>query len=634
VRRWFWRRRRAGSATGRPPQTSGPARSGSDGSARPGAGGTRGVDTGRSGDDLLSRFGKTCPVCGAGLGLPPDRDSHTGRFTLPPGFRLEVGPADRENRQPWRVSTLGVTFPPAASTDPAFSDREIDYVYLLCGGGHIFPDAAPVFRADALLPDDARQHIDGWNMVAALGAPASGKTYLLLRMLNQNLDNTENLEPRDDDAQVRVYQLNPLEEIPLAVRNRMYGDTLSAGHAIPATNMDSQGTPAGILGVELPDALDAIKDIIGKTVLDGQRRAREWGTGFRQPLVLRTTSRGRRTWTGVADLPGELFAPDTTVPRERVKLRAYDALVWVVDPVVAAPALDRLAEDSLDVEASYHRILDGSLRPGTTAAAGRERVRTNRDQIQVEIGRHLTRVDGIFTVDQGASLRMLVAITKCDIIHAALGKKRLGDLGEPGVVNRGVTTFLAFLTNRWGRGEVEADPASTYLLDYLWGGAATDPAVRRRRSQQVATGFLEHYSAQEAFWNLAHLGNRDHVVIGGGDDLAIQQIRLEVPSIGDHLDSSLLPGSAHQILLRDLVMSAVGCGLSYGLGHEAAIFRALNERWQQLRFFLCSPLATVPMSTEDELLSPLESTARFPKAHDRSAALTQLLLAAIGKARG
>jgi hypothetical protein len=80
-------------------------------------------------------------------------------------------------------------------------------------------------------------------------------------------------------------------------------------------------------------------------------------------------------------------------------------------------------------------------------------------------------------------------------------------------------------------------------------------------------------------------------------------------------------------------MSAVGCGLAYGLGQQSALFRMHREPWITLRFFLCSPLATVPIAVDDIRLKPLNPRDRFPRVDDRAAALTQLLLAVLGRAR-
>lgn len=587
--------------------------------------------------DVGERFGHTCPVCGGVLGAPVERNQRR-QFVVPPSLRLEVGPPDSERRYPWRVRALDGRFRPMESVQPPFNPHEVDYVYLLCGGGHIFPDASPLFRRGTRSDTAPRQHVDAWNMVAAIGAPASGKTYLLLRTLHQSLDNPENWEPDHDDGRVRLYQLSPLEQVPLTARTTQYTQTVASGLPILPTLTDFRGLPAGILKEEMPDALDAIREMIKGTVVDGERQAQAWGEGFRQPLVLRTASRGRRTWTGVADLPGELFKIDTVVPRERVTLRAYDALVWVVDPVVAADAIDGLADDGLDADTSYGDVLDGSLRPGTTAEAGREVVRITRDDIQSDIGRSLTLLDGEMAIEVGAALQLLVAVSKCDMIHAALRKgtvreKRLEDLAVPGTVARGVMGYLWQVTNRWAAGRMDADEETAALLRYLRGGEAVEREVRRRRIEQVADALLTHFSRPEKFWNLVHGGRPDQLDVPGSPDAALRPRRVRVPSIGEHLEQALRPGSAYRVLLRDLVMSAVGCGVAYGLGQEDALFRMLREEWQNIRFFLCSPLGTVPRATGDGRLSPLEPGARFPRIHGQSAALTQLLLAMLGKAR-
>lgn len=580
---------------------------------------------------MIDRFGRTCPVCDAPLGAPPVIDGPSGRFVLPPCFRLEVGTADRLNRYPWRLSVVGGDFPVPRSTEPVFNPLEIEYVYLLCGGGHIFPDAAPVLhrrRGEG----EARHSIHEWNMVAALGAPASGKTYLLLRMLHQNLDNPDNILLGDEEGRVRQYQLSPLEQIPMSDRAGMYAQTLATGDAIEPTMTNRRGQPEGILSEQLPDALDAIKDMIRRTVVDGRERAEIWGTRFRQPLVMRTEARGRRTWTGVADLPGELFDPDDPAPRERVKLRDYDALVWVVDPVVAAGPMDRFTEDNLAVDSSYDAILDGSLRPGTIAAGGSALVRTNRDHIQTEIGRRLTLLDADVVADQGAGVQVLVTVTKCDLIRAALAKKNLDELGAPGSVGRGAAGYLAVLTDRHVNGRIQVDPLAVPLLQYLYAGDAVERTVREQRMRQVADGLIRHYSDPDAFWRLVETGEVERVDIPSGTDPACRQQTIIVPSIGTHLDHGLRRDAILQVPLRDVVMSALGCGVAYGLGHEQALYRLLREEWIRLRFFLSSPLGTVPLGAQG-LLKPLEVQARFPRLGDRSAALSQLLLAALGKAR-
>ncbi|WP_433719691.1 hypothetical protein ACQP2Y_33140 [Actinoplanes sp. CA-051413] len=584
-------------------------------------------------EDPTSRFGSTCPVCRQLLGAAqPPLDPETGRFMMPPSFRLEVGAPDGRNGMPWRVTMLAGNYRPAESLDPAFNQHEVDFVYLLCGGGHIFPDATPVFRAGpARRPDEARQNIDEWNMVAAMGAPASGKTYLLVRTLKQNLDNLTRWDAQDDPGRIRLRKLSPLEELPLTSRISKYNDTRQTGEAIQPTGTDGQATPAGMLQDQLRDALAAIQELVRRTVVDGERRAQQWGKQFRQPLVVRTDSAGRRTWTGVADLPGELFDEHGTNRREAGMLRSFDALLWVVDPAVAPNAPEWMATESV---AEERLLLDGSLRPGTVKASGADIVRGNRESIQDDIGLQITMVDGLFATNEGRPLQMLVAISKCDLIRAALEKPGLDlrDIGAPGEVERGTATYLSVAMDRWSRG-AGADPGATQLLTYIWGAHNPEPAVRQRRAVQVARGLLDHFSQPEEFWKLVHVGTDNEVSIPRGDMTSEVPQHVRVPSIDEHLDSALQPGSGALILLRDLIMSAVGCGLAYGLGQQSALFRMHREPWITLRFFLCSPLATVPIAVDDIRLKPLNPRDRFPRVDDRAAALTQLLLAVLGRAR-
>jgi hypothetical protein len=366
--------------------------------------------------------------------------------------------------------------------------------------------------------------------------------------------------------------------------------------------------------------------------VDGDRRAQQWGKQFRQPLVLRTDSGGRRTWTGVADLPGELFDERGINRREAGMLRSFDALLWVVDPAVAPNATQWMATGSA---AEERLLLDGSLRPGTVNAYGADVVRGNRETIQDDIGQQLTMVDGLFATDEGRPLQMLVAVTKCDLIHAALEKPGidLRDLGAPGDVERGVAAYLSAAAERLSRGAAQADPQAEQVLGYLWSARSTARPVRQRRAEQVARGLLDHFSQPGEFWKLVHTGADNEVSIPAGGSLTEVPQHIRVPSIDEHLDSALQPGSGGLILLRDLVMSAVGCGLAYGLGQQSALFRMHREPWITLRFFLCSPLATVPIAVDDIRLKPLDPRDRFPRVDDRAAALTQLLLAVLGRAR-
>ncbi|MBM2622039.1 hypothetical protein JIG36_41705 [Actinoplanes sp. LDG1-06] len=585
-------------------------------------------------DDLTKRFGTVCPVCGSSLGVDePEIDEESDRFVRPPSFRLEVGAADKQNqhRHPWRVTMLAGNFPPAESTGPRFNPHDVEFVYLLCGDGHVFPDETPAFRAGAHRGGDARQRVDDFNMVAAVGSPASGKTYLLIRTLSQNLDILTHTDDDDDVGRIRSRELSPLEALPTANRVEHFNETRYSGTAIAPTSTGNASYPSGIMEEEFPDALHAIQALIEKTVLDGRRRAEDWGTGFRQPLVLRTDSDDHRTWTGVADLPGELFMPNAVNRREAGKLSAFDALVWVVDPAVAPRAMDWIAVDPGTDEQAQ---LDGSLRPGTSGPAGTDVVRINREQIQDTIGRRITVIDGPFARNEGRALQMLVAVSKCDLIHAALSKSglHLTDLGTPGQVQRGAARYLSFALNRWMKELAGADPDAARLFGYLRGSANAAASGRRLRIEQVARGLLDHYSQEAEFWKLLHWGTDSHIKIQATSNAELPQ-QIRVPTLDEHLDSARRPGSAGEFLIRDLVMSTVGCGIAYALNQETALLRMQQEPWIELRFFLCSPLTTVPVAVDNLHLKPLDPRDRFPPVDDRAAGLTQLLLALLERAR-
>ncbi|MFF5233231.1 caspase domain-containing protein [Dactylosporangium sp. NPDC000521] len=529
----------------------------------------------------------TCPICGAALDAPGRRDPQAGRYDAPPSFLLEVGARDHSGEFAWRVTAPGTSLPPAVSVRPAFVESEVEYTYRLCADGHIFPHT----------PSSGRHRIDRWNMTAVVGIVAGGKTYLLVRMLNQHLTDTENIFPRADARPLQRFQLSPLEHHSLTRRYEEYTQTLREGRPISPTSAEDN-RPARLLQELLPDALDAIREVIRRTVVDGARRAERWGLGRRQPYVIRTGSAGVQTWNGFDNLPGELFAAGG---HESDVLRGYDTLIWAIDPAVAADALDPLLKDGAD------DVLDGSLRPGTTAAVGSALVRSERRRTEHDIGSSLTLAAG------GADV--LVAITKCDLIHAALRRSsNLEDLGRRGSVRRGVAAYLATAGSR-----------NAQLSDHLLAGR---PGYEQR-VYQVADGLLAHYSRDDAFWGLIEEGLRDVVDVPG--------LRIDVDSIGEHLDRS--EDEPDALLIRDLVLSAVGCGIAFGLGHETTIMSLLRGG-RRVQLFPCSALGTVPAArsagsglAEMFRLEPLEPGARFPEAADRSAALTQLLLAALRRAR-
>jgi hypothetical protein len=210
---------------------------------------------------------------------------------------------------------------------------------------------------------------------------------------------------------------------------------------------------------------------------------------------------------------------------------------------------------------------------------------------------------------------------------------RLTDLGPPDQVQRGAAAYLSFALDRWSKGLVGADPEVERIFKYLYGGSQSSEDGRRRRTVQIARGLLNHYSAEGEFWGLVHSGDRVSQVDVPAESIAEHPQRIVVPTLDQHLAAARRPGSAREILTRDLAMSSVGCGIAYALNQEAALFRMHREPWMTLRFFLCSPLTTVPVAVDESRLRPLNPDDGFPSVGERAAGPTQLLLALLERAR-
>ncbi len=502
------------------------------------------------------------------------------------------------------------------------------FEYLLCGSGHIFPSDTPIYHSGRR--QQPTKPAESWDMVAAVGPTGSGKTYLLLRALRQSLMNERFYGASDPDRMHRV-ELTPLEEVPMRVRGSQYSRTLSEGAPIPATNLNLEGTPYGIRRDLMPDLVDEIQRMIRETDVDGPAHAQTWGRGSRQPLVMRTATRGASIWTGVADLPGELFTEDNEFRPENTNLRLYDALVWVVNLVIADGG-DGIIRNSA-IGHSYAEVMDGNLRPGSLATVDADGVRAERNQVQLRLGELLAGYRGKWTAERSTTQSLAVAVNKCDLIHASLDGS-CAEWKEDGTVHLGVVKYLMETATRLSRSQRTADPDATALLNLILGDDNAQEEWRIERARAVAVDLLRHYAEPQRFWNLVHVGDEDQV--HGDTGRGRFPWALRVPSIGEHLDTSLKADTGAKLLARDLVMSALGSGIVCGLGHVDAVHTILSKDNVDLRFFLCSPLATVPVATQSAghaALAPLDPEKTFSRVNDRSAALTQLLMVMLGKAR-
>ena len=449
------------------------------------------------------RFGRFCPVCGGLLGKPAGQDFEAGLYRQLPALRLEVQTSIHRGQFYWRLSYVdGNPFQSTSDVPPT----DTVFEYLLCGSGHIFPSDTPIYHSGRR--QQPTKPAESWNMVAAVGPTGSGKTYLLLRALRQSLMNERFYGASDPDRMHRV-ELTPLEEVPMRVRGSQYSRTLSEGAPIPATNLNLEGTPYGILRDLMPDLVDEIQRMIRETVVDGPAHAQTWGRGSRQPLVMRTATRGASIWTGVADLPGELFTEDNEFRPENTNLRLYDALVWVVDPVIADGG-DGIIRNSA-IGHSYAEVMDGNLRPGSLATVDADGVRAERNQVQLRLGELLAGYGGKWTAERSTTQSLAVAVNKCDLIHASLDGSLPAEWKEDGTVHLGVVKYLMETATRLSRGQRTADPDATALLNLILGDHNAQEEWRIERARAVAVDLLRHYAEPERFWNLVHVGDEDQV---------------------------------------------------------------------------------------------------------------------------
>jgi hypothetical protein len=582
---------------------------------------------------------------------------------LPPSLRLEIAGDPRErSTMTWRLSVVGKRSKRYQRTSVAGENRPdpfldgqlataepvavrgefvanyVEYVYLLCGNGHYFleEDRTPTGEDLSLW----RQHA----FVAALGPVASGKSYLLVRALNQPLAPQGNDYP-DAERMLRVERVgldDPLEPVPIRTLQEHYEKTWLSDTPIPATARE-ESAPGAILSLLVADEVrEAAKALQRQVMVHDRPPYDQWGETIRQPIFLRTRKAGRPVLTCVADLSGELFdrEGDTYVGLRTLPMAKHcSELVWVIDPFSSGGRFEEFLSTAVPDADEYARIVEGSARPDETRAADPDELKRalrDRDVINDSLGNDFVLDVGKFASPLGGTLYNLITITKCDLVERALRTCRLADLGNPGDVLEGIVCYLGYVIDR--RYPVLAAPAVQDIIGYMQVGAFDGPArdtAQRRRVGQLATALMDHYSAPDRFWNLTHGGGAETVELTNPGLVAeLDECAVTVPSLDVHLASSMQPDGGSLLQMRDLVMSALGCGLMYGLGHRSRVVSLLGQRWRDVRFFLCSPLGTVPSYVPATTsfadgravrMMPSDS-GRYPKAEEPSAGLTQLQL--------
>lgn len=562
---------------------------------------------------MTDRNDRRCPACDSDFEVPysPPVDG----VWRTPSLRLELA-GNKEGDLRWRLSLfddpLGRTWP-----CPDFRANDVNAVYHMCGDGHLFLRG---IRMPGVRTSDWQAHHT--DVLATVGGVAAGKSNLMLRTLRQLLT-VGGLEARAD-ATVEHYEAHWLEEVPMTYLVRAYNQMLDEGLPIGPTTIQS------MLPVEI------LADRVGNGVLAGVFRAYteicqdpslvnadEWGQRVRQPIIRRFEIGGHRVMLGVADMPGEQFVGDRGVADHESAQRLgalsnYGSLVWVIDPVVCsgfAPFLP--AEDP-----------DASMRPERNLEIAR--ARRGRRGVQAALAESLSAAGSRILANINTQVRLNFCVSKADLIHGALrAGGRLTDIGARGAVVEGATEYLLSVAKRAGeRGLTGSPDIHRDVIEPL-------TAVRHQKARlrdltvQLADALIGHYSDPEAFWALVHEGAGHRVEVPEGRFNTLPARTIEVPSLDAHIVTALVPGQSGVLHARDLVMSTVACGVAFGLGYRDTMLRLFNTSvdWRDTRFYLCSPLVHVPAKpagTSDRITPA--GGAEFPDIHERSAALSQLLL--------
>ncbi|GAA3883077.1 hypothetical protein GCM10022243_54620 [Saccharothrix violaceirubra] len=566
---------------------------------------------------------RRCPACYADLGVPPSLDEDG--YPRPPSLWLEVHGTQPGDMQ-WRVGL----FQDARSwSSGEFQERRVRWCYRVCGDGHVFLDHIRTSGARY----DPEWTVSRFDVAAAVGGTAAGKSYLVLRTLNQQLTPTglDSLDWHAGTTQINPQTSDVLEEHPLNVLIGHYARTEEEGRPMNATQLGEMMPVTFLNDTVSADLVDQV-DRIQEDLAPGN----EWGKRIRQPIVRRYQIGGDRVLTAIADLPGELFDQRTVLADDRQRLlRNYGTLLWVVDPVVTKGFAGMLPDEQAE------RVTLASMRPANDVNTDRDRVRGKRNTVQNQLARQLSELSGTLAVDLGGTQQVLVCVTKADLLRLALeGGKTLRDLGRgpdadgPGDVVTGVARYLLEVARRCDAGRLTLDADGRTAIDRILQNQY-DRQVRNKAALQLAESLVTHYSDPHALWNLVHLGGRDTVKIQAGEPSALfPPGAIPVPSLDRHLTESLVAGRARTLHVRDLVMSALTCGLVYGLGFGEQIQKMLGQDWRELRFFLCSPLGEVPVPTARDavLFEPL-GKGHFTDLTARSSALSQLLLCVLGRLR-
>lgn len=560
-----------------------------------------------------------CPACGSCLAVEPRADDDGN--LRPPSLYLEV--SGRSGRHGWRLRVLGRRSARSSNTpEPAFNAADWRYRFWICGSGHYY---LAEFRPLPGAVDETTWRRHGF--AAAIGQLASGKSYLVVRTVNQSMTpvgvSFDPVHRLGRDASVAI------EGTPRSTLERLYSATYrpmpeTPGKVIEPTRLDELH-PGAILAEQFAEQIQVQAKQLQEEVLGRDLDPDPWGTSVYQPVVLRHTVNTESVLTGVADLSGELFnwddqgfAGDQSLSLSI--LRQCNAVIWVVDPVTAGGVMQAYLRKALEDAEFSEAVIGGSSRPGSFLPG--DDSASTRDIFQEKVANQISSDRSLWERDSGGTRDTLVVITKSDLVHLGLEKLTLAEFGEEGLVLDGIDRYLRYIAEEEHGPPVEA--LLHPIMRYLRTNDLPDEPARRSRRRQVAGGLLAYYSDAGAFWDLVHRGQDTAQIIisGAADPRHLENRSLVVPDVERHLADSLPPGSANRMQCRDLVLSALGCGVLYGLGYAGVVEDLLAQPWREVRFFLASPLGNVPVEAGDGYIKP--RSGRFARLTERSAALTQL----------
>ncbi|MGW6937032.1 hypothetical protein ACWGE0_43770 [Lentzea sp. NPDC054927] len=564
-----------------------------------------------------------CPACGEDLGVRPawNEDGSPRK----PSLRLRLH-GQEAGRQEWQLSLFdGRVMRASAGFRPAKTTR----AYRICGDGHAFVENV---QAAGQMTQQSR--VDDYDVVAAIGSVAAGKSYLMLRTISQYLGDNGLSTPDPGMPPPEWMSVHApdwlLEDEPLNLLRRHYQRTHGEGFTMAPTFLRDmtpfEFLPQRVAAEIVEQILEVHRDLVGTDHVDEEN----WGQQIRQPIVRRYQIGDRVVLSGVADLPGEMFTSRDGGNRIFL-LRHYGTLAWVIDPVIC-PEFTRF----LDADPNG-TVVPASMRPDT-AISNPRKAQSDRNAVQHDLARSLTELGGIAD-HVGRMQYLLVCVSKSDLIrHALRHTSGLHSLGVQNNVVDGVARYLLEVTKRVGGHGLGLKLESAAMISVIGPLAEQrhSPSLRTKVAFQFAAAIVEHYSDEKNFWRLVHEGQSERIVVPEGTPNSVLPERLiTVPALNDHVTASLVPGQSAVLRTRDLIMSALGCGIAYGLGFGPKINVLLNQTWRELRFFLCSPLGEVPVTvaTTDNLITPLDRHAHFHEAETTSAALSQLLLCMLRRVR-